>query len=178
MKLNLTEETLKIMKIMKISEEVSAKKLIYSLPKEMKDRFFGLWNVPQNPNFHPEGNTLKHVVTVLKRAIAKYPDNINIIIAALFHDVGKDETLGYNEKTGQPTAYGHENVSAGLVREYSDWIRSVGADPEVVYFIVSNHMRAHKFNDMRQHKQDTLKSHPNFNDLMSFETIDKSGVYI
>jgi putative nucleotidyltransferase with HDIG domain len=178
MKNNLTEELIKIRGIMKLSEEVSAKKLIYSLPNEIKSRFFGLWNVPQNVVYHPEGNTLKHVITVVKRAIAKYPNNMNIIIAALFHDIGKDETLGYNEKTGQPTAYGHENVSAELVKQYSDWIQSVGADPEVVYFIVSNHMRAHNLDKMRQFKQDQLKSHPNFNDLMSFETLDKSGVDI
>ena len=63
--------------------------LIYSLPKDVLKRFFGLWGIPQRKDYHPEGNTLKHALTVVKRAMHFYPDDMNIIIAALFHDIGK-----------------------------------------------------------------------------------------
>jgi tRNA nucleotidyltransferase (CCA-adding enzyme) len=159
-----------------IKSDVDAKKLIYSLPDDVKNRFFGLWKVPQRPDYHPEGNTLKHVIMVVKRAIKNYPNNMNIILAALFHDIGKDETHSINPKTGFPTAYGHEDVSSELVKKYSDWIVEKGGDPEIVYYIVKNHMNAHRLDQMKPSKQEKIKSDPNFGDLENFEKLDKGGL--
>jgi putative nucleotidyltransferase with HDIG domain len=171
MKILITEEQLN-----EIHNDLDAKKLIYSLPDSIKKRFFGLWNVPQRLDYHPEGNTLKHAIMVTKRAIKYHPDNMNIVIAALFHDIGKDETAGVNPKTGHPTAYGHEDVSAELVKKNPDWIMNNGGDPEVVYYIVKNHMNAHRLDQMKPSKQDAIKSHPNFGDLEKFEKLDKGGL--
>lgn len=171
MKIQVTETQFR-----ELNETLNAKELIYSLPEDVKKRFFGLWGVPQRPDYHPEGNTLKHVIMVTKRALKYYPDNMNIVIAAIFHDIGKDETAGVNPKTGHPTAHGHEEVSASLVRKNPDWILQNGGDPEVVYFIVKNHMKAHKMDQMRPSKQDELKNHPYFEDLMKFEKLDKGGL--
>jgi len=41
------------------------KSLIKSAPKELQKLFFSQWNAKQNPNWHPEGNTLKHILVVL-----------------------------------------------------------------------------------------------------------------
>jgi predicted small metal-binding protein len=153
-----------------------AKELIYSLPEDVKKRFFGLWKIPQRPDYHPEGNTLKHAIMVVKRAMLKHPDNTNIILSALFHDIGKDETFAINPKTGHPTAHGHEEKSGDLVQKCSDWIRSKGGDPEVVEFIVRNHMKAHKIDQMRPAKQDALRAHPSFPDLERFEKLDRGGL--
>lgn len=153
-----------------------AKELIYSLPEEVRKRFFSLWKIPQRADFHPEGNTLKHVIMVVKRAMHSYPNDMNIILSALFHDIGKDVTFAINSKTGQPTAYGHEEKSGDLVNQCADWIRSKGGDPEVVEFIVRNHMKAHKMDQMRPFKQEALRAHPNFPDLERFEKLDKGGL--
>jgi hypothetical protein len=157
------------------SNQDPAKQLIYSLPEDVKKRFFGLWGIPQRPDYHPEGNTLKHVIMVVKRAMREYPDNMNIILAAIFHDIGKDETFATHPKTGHPTAYGHEEKSGDLVRKCADWITSKGGDPEVVEFIVRNHMKAHKMDQMRPVKQEVLRAHPSFPDLERFERLDRGG---
>jgi hypothetical protein len=159
-----------------IAEMESPKQIINSLPEGLKKRIFGLWNIKQNPQWHPEGNTLKHVLTVLKRAMVKFPDNKNIFLAALFHDIGKDETHAINPKTNQPTAYGHDDVSARLVMDNAEWISSLGGNVEIVHFIVKNHMKMHKFDEMRSVKQQALMDSPYFQDLKDFETLDKGGL--
>jgi len=117
----------------------------------------------------------------LRRAYEEYPDNPNIIMAALFHDLGKMETYGINEKTGQPTAYGHEHKSAEYVLQYKDWILSFeGMDIEAIHFIVKNHMLVKYPNpvleSMRVSKREAIENHRSFNDLISFSTIDKGGI--
>ena len=85
--------------------------LIKSLPDELKKLLFKHWEAKQNPEWHPEGNTLKHILVVIKRAYHHYPNDPNMIMAALFHDLGKMDTYAINPKTNQPTAYGHEEQS-------------------------------------------------------------------
>jgi len=159
-----------------IYKDIDAKELIYSLPDDVKKRFFGLWKVPQRPDYHPEGNTLKHAIMVVKRAMKYHPNNMNIVIAALFHDIGKDKTASVNPKTGHPTAYGHEDVSAELVKQNIEWIKQNNGDPDAVYFIVKNHMNAHRLDQMKPSKQDAIKSNPHFKDLEDFEKLDKGGL--
>lgn len=148
------------------------KDIFKMLPLELQERVYNLKNVPQRRDYHPEGNTLKHVITVVNRAI-KYGDT-NQIIAAIFHDIGKDVT--FKLKNGKPTAYGHEKVSAELVKEYEDWIRSVGGDPEIVHDIVKHHMRMKKFGEMRPAKRERFKSEPHFKDIEQFSRFDRGGL--
>jgi len=155
--------------------------LIRSLPSSLKELLFKQWNAKQNPIWHPEGNTLKHILVVLRRAYERYPDNVNMIMAALFHDLGKMDTYAINEKTSQPTAYGHEHKSADYVMEYKDWILSFdGNDIETIHFIVKNHMLVKYPNpiieSMRPSKREAIENHRSFNDLISFSAIDKGGI--
>jgi CRISPR/Cas system-associated endonuclease Cas3-HD len=134
-----------------------------------------LANVPQRIDFHPEGNTLKHVITVTRRAILT--NDVDIILSAIFHDIGKDDTLDF-DVNGRPTAHGHEKISAKLVVKYRNLIKSLGGNPVVVFFIVKNHMRVKRLNEMRKSKQNRLKNHPHFSKLMKFTKIDRSGLDI
>lgn len=159
----------------------STQSLIRSLPSPLKELVFKQWNAKQNTIWHPEGNTLKHILVVLGRAYSKHSDNINIIMAALFHDLGKMDTYAINEKTGQPTAYGHEHKSADYVIEYKDWILTHdGTDIETIYFIVKNHMLVKHPNpvieSMRPSKRMAIENHRSFNDLIAFSEIDKGGI--
>jgi len=164
-------------KIMNIEFPASYKYLIALAPATLKELLFKQWGAKQNVVWHPEGNTLKHIIVVLRRAYKKYPDNLNIIMSALFHDLGKMETYGINEKTGQPTAYGHEHKSADYVLQYKDWILSFrGTDIEVIHFIVKNHMSIKYIESMRPLKREAIENHKSFNDLVFFSTIDKGGI--
>lgn len=154
------------------------KELYKASPPELQQTVFKQWKAKQNPKWHPEGNTLKHVIVVTMRALKQFPNNKNIILAAYFHDLGKMDTYASHPKTGQPTAYGHEFVSAKLVDKFSSFIKQQGGDPDVVKFIVANHMKAKPstWEKMRQTKKDVIIKHPKYQDLLDFTTIDKGGL--
>lgn len=167
---NIHEQVLKNMGIMNFRD------LFNKMPKELQKRVYELKKIPQNKKWHPEGNVLKHTITVVNRSLKS--DDINLAIAAIMHDIGKDETLKYNEKTNEPTAYGHENVSADLVKKYVNWIESVGGDPELIHFIVKNHMAIKYFDQMKPSKIEKITSNPNYDKLSKFGEFDKGGLKV
>lgn len=145
------------------------------LPDELKKRVMGLKNIPQRLDYHPEGNTLKHTIMVVTRALKA--DDIDLAIAAMIHDIGKDSTAKFNPKTGYDSHIGHENVSADLVKQYSSWIRSLGGNPANIYYIVKNHMKMKQFDKMKQKKKDKLSSFRAFPKLSTFASkFDKGGL--
>lgn len=154
--------------------------LIRSLPGELKGLLFKQWNAKQNPEWHPEGNTLKHIIVVLRRAFHHYPDDPNMIMAALFHDLGKMDTYAINPKTNQPTAYGHEDRSTDYVDRFKEWIESFeGTDVEEIKYLVKNHMKVkpRTWDQMKDKKKEPIKSHPAFGKLMGFtDKLDGGGI--
>jgi len=152
------------------------KSLFKKMPSDLQKRVYNLKNFGQRIDKHPEGNVLKHTITVVNRSIKE--DDIDIAIAAMFHDIGKDETAGIHPKKGHITHFGHEKVSAGLVKKYRDWIKSVGGNPANVYYIVKNHMRFKQLDNMRIQKVMKLKAFRAFDKLGKFSKHDRSGLDI
>mgnify|MGYP001186407509 CR=1 FL=1 len=149
------------------------KSLFKKMPSDLQKRVYNLKNFGQRLDKHPEGNVLKHTITVVNRSIKE--DDIDIAIAAMFHDIGKDETAGIHPKKGHITHFGHEKVSASLVKKYRDWIKSVGGNPANVYYIVKNHMRFKQLDNMRIQKVMKLKAFRAFDKLGKFSKHDKGG---
>ncbi len=183
--MNLQEQITRIKSMIHLMEEkvpVSPQLLIKNLPDELKQLFFNQWNAKQNPEWHPEGNTLKHMIVVLKRAYHHYPDDPNMIMAALFHDLGKMDTYDINPKTGQPTAHGHEFKSSDYVEQFKDWILSFeGTDIDEIKYLVSNHMKVkpRTWDVMRDTKKEPIQSHSSFDKLMGFTNkLDGGGYHI
>lgn len=165
-----------------LSEEklhATPQELIRSLPEELKQLLFKQWHAKQNPEWHPEGNTLKHIFVVIKRAYHHYPEDPNMIMAALFHDLGKMDTYKINPKTNQPTAYGHEDKSTDYVEQFKNWIESFeGTDVEEIKYLVKNHMKVKPstWDQMKEKKKEPIKSHPAFDKLMGFtDKLDGGG---
>lgn len=155
------------------------KELLLMFPKEVRDKVMRLKCVPQNPKWHPEGNTLKHTILVVRRAIEHSKNDADMIIAALFHDVGKYDTHDTHPKTGQPTAYGHEKVSAQEVEKYKDAIEAIGGNVNRIKGIVANHMRIKRYQDMKQKKKEQMEAMEIFDDLQFFcNKLDKGGIDI
>lgn len=152
------------------------KDLIKLAPKELQTIIWQQWKAPQNPKHHPEGNTLKHIAVVINRAIKEHPGDIDIILSALFHDLGKYHTLGFKNDT--PTAHGHEKISVKFVDEFADWIKQMGGDVDKIRFIVSNHMKvkSNVWDVMKQTKKDVITKDPNFEPLQKFTKLDKGGL--
>ena len=105
-----------------------------------------------------------------------------MIMAALFHDLGKMDTYKINPKTGQPTAYGHEDVSTDYVEKFRDWIDSFeGTDIDEIKYLVKNHMKVKPstWEAMKDTKKEPIKKHPAFNKLMGFtDNLDGGGTDI
>jgi len=158
---------------------VTPQELVKNLPQELKELLFKQWGAKQNPEWHPEGNTLKHILVVIRRAYHHYPDDPNMIMAALFHDLGKIDTYKINPKTGQPTAYGHEDKSTDYVEQFKDWIESFeGTDVDEIKYLVKNHMKVKPstWDQMKDSKKEPIKSHPAFDKLMGFtDKLDGGG---
>lgn len=150
------------------------KSLFIKMPSDLQKRVYNLKNFGQRVDKHPEGNVLKHTITVVNRSIKE--DDIDIAIAAMFHDIGKDETAGIHPKKGHITHFGHEKVSASLVKKYKNWIQSVGGNPANVYYIVKNHMRFKQLDNMTIKKVMKLKAFRAFDKLGKFSKHDRSGL--
>jgi hypothetical protein len=167
-----------------MSEEklpATPKELINSLPTDLKKLLFKQWGAKQNPKWHPEGNSLKHIIVVIKRAYNHYPDDPNMIMAALFHDLGKMDTFAINPKTGQPTAYGHEYKSTDYVEQFKDWISTFdGTDVDEIKYLVKNHMKIkpRTWDSMRDIKKEPISSHSAFNKLKGFTDNLDGGGYV
>jgi len=102
-----------------------------------------------------------------------------MIMAALFHDLGKMDVYAINPKTGQPTAYGHEDKSADYVDQFKEWISSFeGTDVDEIKYLVKNHMKVKPstWNQMKDKKKEPIQSHPAFDKLMGFtDKLDGGG---
>ena len=176
--MNLQESIRRILREEKLY--ATPQQLIKNLPDELKKLLFKQWGAKQNPEWHPEGNTLKHILVVLKRAYHHYPDDPNMVMAALFHDLGKMDTYSINPKTNQPTAYGHEDKSTDYVEQFRNWIDSFdGTDVDEIKYLVKNHMKVkpRTWDQMKDKKKEPIKSHPAFDKLMGFtDKLDGGGV--
>jgi len=144
--------------------------IVSKAPQEIKDMLEDLKQMRERPDYHPEPSAYIHVKIVTERLLKT--GDMDLVLAGLFHDIGKFATMKINPKTGHPTSPGHELVGADLVRKYSDFVTSMGANPENVYEIVKNHMRIKQMGQMRRHKQEEIKNLKNFGKLSIFTIAD------
>ena len=150
------------------------KSLFQKMPSQLQKRVLNLKNFGQRLDKHPEGNVLKHTIMVVNRSIKD--DDIDIAIAAMFHDIGKDETAGIHPKKGHITHFGHEKVSATLAKKYRNWIESVGGNAANVFYIVKNHMKYKQLDNMTMKKVVKLKAFRAFDKLGKFSKHDRGGL--
>lgn len=143
--------------------------ILSSAPQEILDLIEESKNIPQGAYWHPEGEVYKHIRIVFDRA-RQYGD-INLLMSALFHDLGKVNTTAPN-KYGSWSAIGHEKVSARLVDSYKNWIREMGGTPDLVKEIVDQHMRIKQMPEMRPVKQEAMKKLQTYDLLLHFTEFD------
>lgn len=123
----------------------------------------------QNLQWHPEGNAYNHAKIVTNRAAIT--GNIDLIVAAFFHDLGKVDTTFINKK-GTWAAYRHEFASLKYVERYKDFIKDLGANYDAVWHIVKEHMRIQKYSEMRPHKKRKLEENPYYDLICKFAELD------
>ena len=84
-----------------------------------------LMNVPQDPEWHPEGDVYVHTLLVVDNAREliddlAYPRKVAVMLAALCHDFGKPATTAYVD--GRWRSRGHEEGGAAPTQSFLDRI--------------------------------------------------------
>jgi len=151
--------------------KMTFKELYNKAPKELQEYVDRCAQTPQSKEWHPEGNVRTHTVIVYNRA--KKTGDINLMLAAFFHDLGKADTTQKSMFIPDKfSAKMHEYVSSKLVEKYKHWIEELGGNTDIVYYVVSQHMRAKQLPKMRQSKQEKFKSDKYFQYVEKFGEFD------
>lgn len=104
-----------------------------------------LIGVPQ-PNKKEVGDAFDHTMKVIDAARAdqalEHAGDMTLLLAALFHDVGKARTKRYNDEEGRIVFHGHQFVSKKMAKKRLDQLKvaQIGVDPEQILTLVENHM--------------------------------------
>lgn len=81
----------------------------------------------------------EHVLRALGHA-AERKWSLEVRLAALFHDIGKPRTKGWNEEKKDATFYGHDVVGERMVKKIMERLRYPGETSDRVLKLVRNHM--------------------------------------
>ena len=144
-------------------------------PESLKIIIDSTKGVEQNPIWHSEGDVFKHIRLVTNRIGNAYPEDRNLLLAGLFHDLGKAEATEWDENKQSWTARGHEDISVKIVDQYQNWIKKMGGNPTVVRNIVQNHMRIKYIDEFRLQNKIEIVNNPNFKDVIRFNSADYGG---
>ena len=126
----------------------------------------------QDPTYHPEGNVDIHIKLVFEHALTNFDGDVDLLVSAIFHDLGKPQTQRIKEKDGKTriSNIGHETKCDFFIDKYFDLFEDVTTNKEKVREICNNHMKAHLYIDKRLKKPAKRKA---FEDLTHFEDIIK-----
>ena len=140
------------------------------LPHDVKLKLEGLKTLRENPQWHSESSCYEHIKIVVTRLIKT--GDIDLVLAGLFHDLGKLQCAKLNPKTGYPSTIGHENIGGELVFENRSFIKTLGGNVDTVYDIVKNHMRIQQYDNMRPHKKHEMEGLSVYKKLLIFTKAD------
>jgi putative nucleotidyltransferase with HDIG domain len=152
--------------------------LVNMAPAHVKGILEQLKDFKENPKYHQEGNTYEHIMGVTNQFInvPAEEQDMDLILAALYHDLGKQATKTPHPKLdGVSQSIGHEVASAKLVRQDAGWITSMGGNPELIGNLVYNHMRYHKLNIMKSSKVKAMQELSYFDKLSLLGAADDSA---
>ncbi len=101
-----------------------------------------LRGVPQDPEWHPEGDVFEHTLLALDRAAALVPEDPEarraFLFATLCHDLGKPVTT--RERKGRITAYAHDAAGAPIARRFLERLRAPRALVDAVEALTHRHL--------------------------------------
>lgn len=135
-------------------------------------------NCKQNPKYHLEGNCDKHIELVFNYAKKHYIGDNDLLLCAIFHDLGKVDTFKPHKVTGLPTSYGHEKHANKYIDMFFDLYTDVSTNKDKIKEICSNHMKAHLYKDgslSKPSKREAFENLKYFDDIMKFSACDDGG---
>lgn len=135
----------------------------------------------QDPIWHPEIFVSAHILQVLQRAINYFPDDIDMQIAAVFHDLGKPETRTVEIKNGVERIhnFGHEALADKFIDKYIHLYSDLNPNVDKIRAICKQHMCAHKYLDgtiKKPSKRKAFESQPFAQDIINFSKFCDHGI--
>ena len=124
--------------------------------------------VPQPKQYHPEGDVFEHTVLALDAVAA--PD-IEIMWAALLHDVGKPDTLRIGDD-GVERFHGHDCLGAEIADGILKRFKFPNKTREIIVAAVKGHMRLAHSPKMREAKLRRLLAAPSFPVELELHRVD------
>ena len=146
-------------------DEVNALQII--LPE-----IYELKYIPENPVWHPEGNTYAHTLLCIKQVGIRCKENQGIAFinfGVMCHDLGK--LLTPKEKL--PSHHGHEDVGGEIVERICARLKMPNAYRDFAKLCCKYHMTYQKFLDMGLKKQyDFVNNITKFKDRNNLELLN------
>ena len=139
----------------------------------------------QSPSHHSEGDAYAHTMLVMKNLEKLSLESeieeilptipLSVKLAACFHDLGKPDTVFRDERGLH--FYDHESLSTTITQQICSRLKlHMEKDlSETISWLVQNHMRMHKFGEMRPEKQKQLARDPRFPSLLLLSYADASS---
>jgi len=148
---------------------------LYELaPIELKTLIDSTKEVKQNELWHSEYDVYEHIKSVVNRLHDKYND-VNLDLSGLYHDLGKACTTEWNDEKKSWVAPGHEYVSCEMLEDQSNFVKEMGGDYKLIYYIVENHMKIKYLDNFRIQNKIEILNNKYFDELMKFDSADFGG---
>ena len=117
-----------------------------------------LIGIPQDPNYHPEGDVWEHTMQVIDQAALLRDlssDPLAFMISAMCHDFGK--TVTSEAVNGRVHAYGHEIEGLTVAEQFLDRITTDKKLLKYVLNMIKLHMQPNQIVRSRAHKKSFMK---------------------
>jgi putative nucleotidyltransferase with HDIG domain len=111
------------------------------------DEFKMLKSIPQNPKWHFENFVSVHTMYTVNNALAIFGNSSDnylhriMVLAALFHDIGKGETTIFNKEKKSWSSPEHAKVGEEITRQLLTLWKYPPTIIEQICFFVKNHMK-------------------------------------
>src|SRR5216110_3337188 len=125
--------------------------------------------VLQPEQFHPEGDVFVHTRLMLQ--LLREEDSVPLVLAVLFHDVGKPVTATV-DKTGRIRFNEHDRIGADMTDAIMRRLRFSGAEIEATVEMVRQHMVFKDAPKMRIAKLKRFMARPTFDEELELHRVD------
>jgi poly(A) polymerase len=123
----------------------------------------------QPADFHPEGDVFVH--TRLMLALLPASASVPLVLATLFHDLGKPPTME-RDPTGRIRFNRHESVGAQMTEKIMRRLRFSNEEIEATTAMVQNHMVFKDVQNMRVSRLKRFLARPSFDDELELHRVD------
>jgi poly(A) polymerase len=125
--------------------------------------------VLQPEQFHPEGDVFVHTRLMLQ--LLPQDVSVPLVLAVLFHDVGKPVTATV-DKTGRIRFNEHDRIGAHMTEAIMRRLRFSGAEIEATVEMVRQHMVFKDVPNMRVAKLKRFMARPTFDEELELHRVD------